>query len=156
MYIHWYTRLSSVWEKSLRAKLMARTHAPSVLMARTHAPSVLIRSFAAVHWIYFWNTLLKQRDWAQHYLQGAHQGPSSAARERNPAHSPPNTKIHALCFTHGKNTRRKSFAKAEVTVFDGQNVVICCKESERDPVHIASLEERKRWNSLDKFRCWAK
>jgi hypothetical protein len=35
-----------------------------------------------------------------------------------------------FCFAHGKNTRRKSFAKAEVKVFDGQNVVICCEESE--------------------------
>ncbi len=25
----------------------------------------------------------------------------------------------------------------------GRNVVICCAESERDPVHIASLEEKK-------------
>ncbi len=33
--------------------------------------------------------------------------------------------------------------KVEVKVFGGQNVVICCVESERDPVHIASLEERK-------------
>ena len=33
-------------------------------------------------------------------------------------------------------------------MFDGQNVVICCEESERDPVHSASLEERKRSNSL--------
>jgi hypothetical protein len=29
----------------------------------------------------------------------------------------------------------------EVNVFGGQNVVICCEESERDPVHIASLED---------------
>jgi hypothetical protein len=42
---------------------------------------------------------------------------------------------------------------AEVNVFDGQNVVICCEESERDSVHSASLEERKRSNSLDTFRC---
>ena len=33
-------------------------------------------------------------------------------------------------------------------MFDGQNVVICCEESERDSVHSASLEERKRSNSL--------
>ncbi len=58
-----------------------------------------------------------------------------------------------ICFARGKNTRRKSFAKAEVKVFGGQNVVICCVESVRDPVHSASLEERKGWNSLDKFRC---
>jgi hypothetical protein len=49
-----------------------------------------------------------------------------------------------FCLAHGKKTRRKSFAKAEVKVFDGQNVVICCEESEHDPVHSASLEERKR------------
>ncbi len=50
----------------------------------------------------FWNTLLKQRDWAQ----GAHQGPSSAARERNHAYSPPNTKIHALLLcTWQKHTK---------------------------------------------------
>ena len=30
----------------------------------------------------------------------------------------------------------------------GQNGVICCVDSERDPVHSASLEERKRSNSL--------
>jgi hypothetical protein len=119
---------------------------------RTHAPYVSIRSFAAVHWIYFWNTLLKQRDWAQ----GAHQGPSTAARERSRAHSPQNTKINALLHCTWQNTGRKSFAKVEVKVFDGQNVVICCEESERDPVQSASLEERKRSNSLDKFRCWAK
>ncbi len=29
----------------------------------------------------------------------------------------------------------------DVKVFGGQNAVICCVESERDPVHIASLEE---------------
>ena len=62
-------------------------------------------------------------------------------------------KFICFCFAYGKNTGRKSFAKVEVKVFGGQNVVICCVESERDPVHIASLEERKRWNSLDKFRC---
>jgi hypothetical protein len=62
-------------------------------------------------------------------------------------------KFMRFCFAHGKITRRKSFAKAEVKVFDGQNVVICCEDSERDPVHIASLEEKKRWNPLDKFRC---
>jgi hypothetical protein len=56
-------------------------------------------------------------------------------------------KFMRFCFAHGKNTRRKSFAKAEVKVFDGQNFVICCEESERDPVHNASLKERKRWNS---------
>ncbi len=35
-------------------------------------------------------------------------------------------------------------------MFGGQNVVICCVESERDPVHIASLEEKEfvRQNSL--------
>ncbi len=49
-----------------------------------------------------------------------------------------------FCFAYGKNTGRKSFAKAEVKVFDSQNGVICCEESERDPVHSASLEERKR------------
>ncbi len=38
--------------------------------------------------------------------------------------------------------------RLEVKVFDGQKVVICCEESERDPVHSASLEERKRSNSL--------
>ena len=48
-----------------------------------------------------------------------------------------------FCFAYGKNTGRKSFAKVEVKVFGGQNVVICCVESERDPVLIASLEERK-------------
>jgi hypothetical protein len=58
-----------------------------------------------------------------------------------------------FCFAHGKNTRRKSFAKEEVKVFDGQNVVVCCEESERGPAHSASLEERKRSNSLDTFRC---
>ncbi len=49
-----------------------------------------------------------------------------------------------FCFAHDKNTRRNSFAKAEVQVFDSQNVVICCEESEHDPVYSASLEERKR------------
>ena len=52
-----------------------------------------------------------------------------------------------FCFAYGKNTGRKSFARAGlaagVNVFGGQNVVICCVESERDPVLIASLEERK-------------
>ena len=48
-------------------------------------------------------------------------------------------KFMRFCFAHGKNTRRKSFAKAEVKVFDGQNVVICCEESKRDPVHIKIL-----------------
>ena len=68
-------------------------------------------------------------------------------------------KFMRFCFAYGKNTGRKSFARAGIAagvkVFGGQNVVICCVESERDPgpVHIASLEERKRWNSLDKFRC---
>jgi hypothetical protein len=42
-------------------------------------------------------------------VQGAHQGPSTAAHERSHAHSPPNTKIHSLlqkfCFAYGKNTR---------------------------------------------------
>ena len=42
-----------------------------------------------------------------------------------------------FCSAHGKITRRKSFAKAEVKVFDSQNVVICWEESERDPVHSA-------------------
>ena len=62
-------------------------------------------------------------------------------------------KFICFFFAYGKNTGRKSFAKVEVKVFGGPNVVICCVESERDPVHIASLEERKRWNSLDKSRC---
>jgi hypothetical protein len=48
-----------------------------------------------------------------------------------------------FCFAHGKNTRRKSFAKAEVKVFDGQNVVICCEESERKPVHSASQKKER-------------
>ncbi len=28
-------------------------------------------------------------------------------------------------------------------MFGGQNIVVCCVESERDPVHIASLEEKE-------------
>ena len=38
-------------------------------------------------------------------------------------------------FAHGKKTRRKSYAKAEVKVFDGQNVVICSAARERNPAH---------------------
>ncbi len=62
-------------------------------------------------------------------------------------------KFMRFCFAYGKNTGRKSFAKVEVKVFGSRNVVICCVEYERDPVHIASLEERKRRTPLDKFRC---
>ncbi len=95
--------------------------------------------------------------------QGSHQGPSSAARERNRAHSQLNTKFMRFCFAHGKNTQRKSFAMAEVKVFGCQNVVIrvCYAESECDQVHKASLEERKSdknlfWPSPDRISlfCW--
>ncbi len=59
--------------------------------------------FAAVHWIYCWNTLLKQPDWSQ----GAHQGPRTAAREHSHAPSPLNTKIHSLLLCTWQKHRRE-------------------------------------------------